>query len=415
MRKTINGIFLGLISVVILGSLFKALFVPTDINEYENRYSVKLEAPMAETYLSGEFQDNTEAALADQVLFAIPAKQAYNKVSSSINKSILDKVLAYAEEKSKNEANEEESQSPQRAIADPNAKYIQLPSGLLMLKDHLMYNTRFLDVEKPRLDPRIANINETIAAFPDIDFYIYYIEKETDINFVSGERSNVFEYLFENIDLPESQKNRFAITNFEDYDSWFYKTDHHLNHRGALECYKQFLAWMLPEETPLSPTGEYEIGYYSGSKAVGSDEGYQDINSCYSYDYVKVDTWENGNKVNYYGKQDSYINQSRSRSELFPSVSYGDLFGYDDGEVRFENPEKEGDSILFIGDSMDNTLLRLLAGHFPKLYDVDLRNYEAKMGEEFTLESYLAKHPDIKKVMLIGTLDIFNSDQFELH
>lgn len=409
MKKFFNGVFLALIILILILGIGKALVMPEEINEYENRYSERLSLPDFKNFYSGDYQESVEIALADQLLFAVQAKEIYNQSFSIFNKTILDYVTANDEE------TEEVIEDEFRTINNPNAKYYTLASGIQMLEGHLMYPTRFLNNEKGDLDLRIENINKTIEKFPSITFYAYYIEKETDIDFVTGERSNIFEYLRDNINLPEEQINRFNVTKFEDFDKWFYLTDHHLNFRGGFECYKQLLSWMLPEETPLQPEGQYRIGYYSGSKAIGKDaDAYRDINTCYKYNFPEMITYENGKKIGYYGAQEYYMNKVTKQSELLKKVSYGQLFGQDSGEVRFENPEKDTGSILLFGESMDNAILRLFASHYSKLYSVDLRNYPKQMGEKFDLEKYLEKYPDITKVMFIGNLDMFTKKDFNL-
>ena len=433
MKKWINGIFAALVCLALGAGLAKAAAFPAEINEYENRYAEKLQWPSLASVRSGEFQEQTEAALADQLPFAEKIKEGYNRLFSAYNSSLLSAVMAKADVASSasNSAAETAADPVPHcrrpsgdtwhritlapSIADPNARYFTLPSGRAVLKDHLMYGQRKFEDIADQLDSRIANINSVVGSHPAIDFYAYYIEKETDVNFVEGTRTGAAEYLEKNLKLNPHNFNLFRVTAFEDFDDWFYKTDHHLNHRGGLELYHQLLAWLLPQETALEPTGEYEIGYYSGSKATGTDaQNYKDMNACYSYDYPQLITYENGKKIGYYGAQDYYIDRVQANGKPFSKVSYGQLFGQDSGEIRFENPKSENGSILVFGESFDNAILRLLAGHFSKLYSIDLRNYKAQMKNEFDLDSYLSAHPDIDRILFIGNMDFYISDSFNL-
>ena len=447
MKKQINGIFAALVCLVIAGSTAKAAAFPHDINEYENRYAEKLCLPTAASVLSGEFQDRTEAALADQLPYAEEIKEEYNLLFSSYNSKVLSAVMARLEAKSQTEetpavqsteisakpslepliSSEVSEPSPEippeepedpvtltPSIADPTAHYFTLPSGRSILKDHLMYDERKLSDNQDKLDKRIADIKAVIESHPDTDFYAYFIEKETEINFVEGTRTGIPEYVEENLALEPGHFNMFRINTFEEYDDWFYKTDHHLNNHGGLELYKRLLSWLLPDETPLEPTGEYQIGYYSGSKATGTDaQTYKDVNTCYTYDYPKLITFENGSKIGYYGAQEYYVDKV-SGGALLEKITYGQLFGQDSGEIRFENPDSENGSILIFGESFDNAVLRLLAGHFNKLYSIDLRNYKAQMGSDFSLDSYLAAHPDVDRILFLGNLDFYVLDTFDL-
>ena len=58
-------------------------------------------------------------------------------------------------------------------------------------------------------------------------------------------------------------------------------------------------------------------------------------------------------------------------------------------------------------------MIKLLATHFQKTYAVDLRYYSPYMGEEFSLGDYLQKN-GIDTVLLIGSIDFFNTDDFIL-
>lgn len=66
-----------------------------------------------------------------------------------------------------------------------------------------------------------------------------------------------------------------------------------------------------------------------------------------------------------------------------------------------------------IGESYDNAVLKLLASHFNNTYSIDLRYYEAYMGQSFSLSEYLREH-EIDKVLLIGNIDYYLMTEFQL-
>ncbi|MBR2022039.1 MAG: hypothetical protein IJ939_06330, partial [Clostridia bacterium] len=71
--------------------------------------------------------------------------------------------------------------------------------------DHILYNPTVFEWVKNDLDANIAEYNKVISSIRNTDIYLYYIEKETDINFVTGEKSQIYEYLCNNIKLPASR------------------------------------------------------------------------------------------------------------------------------------------------------------------------------------------------------------------
>ena len=134
-----------------------------------------------------------------------------------------------------------------------------------------------------------------IAAHPELDFYVYYIEKDTDINFETGEKIPACDYLYDR--LEPGRLGRFAVDSFDRFSTWFYRTDHHWNLDGSYRGYTQ--------------------------------------------------------------------------------------------------------------------LLELLASHFNNTYSVDLRYYEAYMGEKFSFDQYVEEH-GVNQVLLIGNIDYFIMDEFLL-
>ena len=111
----------------------------------------------------------------------------------------------------------------------------------------------------------------------------------------------------------------------------------------------------------------------------------------------------NGKPVKDFGAQD----QTYADGE----VSYSAFYGGDDGEICFHTENPGAGSLLVIGESFDNALLKLLASEYENLYSIDLRNYETDIGHPFDLASYAAEH-DIDSVLLIGNLDYWKLEEF---
>ena len=372
--------------------------------------------------MAGSFQAEMEATLSDQLPAAISAKKTYNSVFAAYNTRLLQAVMNYAAQRSQ-EAAETPPEEPEigedsiQTIKDSSVFYWTLPdSTRQVLSGHLMSANRFLDGEKEKLDERIRSINSTVSCHPELTFYLYYIEKETDVNFVTGETSGIYEYLHGNVPtIPDVNKGRFRITNFDDFDAQFYRTDHHWNNKGSYLAYTQILAWLLSEEKPLPPVREWNIGSFAGSKTTNAyAPGYIDEFRVYEFDYPAMAIIQNGKTVPDYGTQEESIAKVQQSGKPLEYVSYGTFYGDDAGEVVFHNAASKNGSILIFGESYDNALLKLLASHFTNLYSIDLRNYEAQLGHAFSLQQYLAMHPDIDRILLIGNLDYYVLDSFNI-
>ena len=71
----------------------------------------------------------------------------------------------------------------------------------------------------------------------------------------------------------------------------------------------------------------------------------------------------------------------------------------DNGETVFSTGTQGRGSLLVLGESFDNAILKLLASHYDTLYSVDLRYYEHSMGHPFDLSAYTKEH-GISSVLL---------------
>ena len=234
MRKTwLQAAFLGAVFLILaLGGAMAWLF-PREMNPYENRYAVQMPQLTAASYGSGQFQDQLEDALADQLPKASAMKKLYH---------LGTRTYVY------------EALSPlSEANADTYFDYygVNLTDG-----QRLVYSPMVLADVQDRLDARIEQIR-TAADTVDADFYLYYIEKDTDLNFEAGERLGAFEYLASQLDLPMA---KFAVDTPEDFYRDFYVTDHHWNALGSDRAYEELtellidsgchnVDWMFPEDT----------------------------------------------------------------------------------------------------------------------------------------------------------------------
>ena len=100
-----------------------------------------------------------------------------------------------------------------------------------------------------------------------------------------------------------------------------------------------------------------------------------------------------------YGMQSLFV------SGELESVSYGSIFGVDCGELVFDTG-RPGKTLLVMGDSYDNAVVKALAAGFSKTYCVDLRSYAAELGHPFVMADYLGEH-GIDCAVFIGGVDYF--------
>lgn len=379
--KRIDLIFLIIILLVLFGGFIKPIIKQNSINYYENRPSISFKNPTINTILDGSFQDNVEDTYEDQIPLYSYFKKGYNLLTNYvtlyINKSIYKNY--------------------------PN-RYMPL-NNLLIYNDNIVYYYRNLNDEKEKLDLKINNYNDYFNKFSNLDFYVYYIEKDTDIDFENNEKMGIYDYLKKGFRLDENNISRLKIDSFEDYENYFYKTDHHWNYKGSYQGYSDIIE-MMTNEQKMEIVEERCLGLkFSGSKA--SSAGVTKImydNFCaYKFDYLDHTTSIEGNSIEY-GNEDKYFNNELS------SVTYGDFYGGDDSIVIFNYNNRDKENILILGESYDNAIIKLIASHFNKTYSVDLRNYKDK---QFNFRDFVEEN-GITKVLLVGNIDFFTMEEFML-
>ena len=384
-KRLADVLFLSVILLLLLAGLVRTLFFPKELNTYENRYAQKAPALSVSGFLDGSYQSDLDAALADQVPLSQYAKKLYNLGTSALMESM---VLPIAQSHSN--------------------RYINIFGLRLFNGTHLTYYTNILSDRIPGLDEKAENYNQVFAQHPDTEFYVYFIEKDTDIDFETGEKVGIYEYLAGQLNLPEERIARYRIDSFDQFSQWFYRTDHHWNAQGSYEGYLQVLELLGVAEQPLTHGDLVTVSqHFSGSKASSAPSLYEPF-SVYPYDFPDMDIVINGAPAADYGNQDAWLSGQGTGA-----ISYSAFYGGDMGEIIFDTGTQGRGSLLVIGESFDNAILKLLASHFDRLYSIDLRYYEAYMGTAFSLSDYLGQH-QFDRVLLIGNADYFASQDFLL-
>lgn len=380
-----NICFIVTLMAILLLGLIRTVFFPKDVNVYENRYSEKVLTPTISNIANKTFQNSLDEALADQIPTAQRLKKSYN----DINSKFLNKLS-----------------KPFIAVAADDNRYISYKGLLLFDKDSLMFYPNEFSERKPRLDAKVSNYNALFTQYPQLDFYAYFIEKDTDINFQTNKKVGSGDYLLSCLQIPESNKGMFAINDYATFRQYFYKTDHHWNHKGAYKAYTEILTILNPHETPLSHTSEKVISKtFRGSKsAMIGDTVIKEDFGAYTYNFPSLKITINGTLAPDYGTQDSPASSS---------VSYASFYGPDAGELVFDSGRTELKNILIVGESYDNAILKLLASHYNRTHSIDLRNYRSQMGDAFDFDAYIQIH-EIDQVLFIGNVDFWVMNEFLL-
>ena len=245
-----TAMILGVVLFLLLG-LARAVLRPKTVNDYENRNAYQLPAFTLSGWLDGSFQQGVEDALGDQAPFSVSMKKCYNNIVNSLKHRAFTFVCG---------------KNPDQTVIYGDYR---IYGGT-----HIAYTPETMEETLPLLQPRTEQLSRIIEAHPETEFSIYYIERDMDVSFETGEKIGVYEYLREQLPLAPERMDCFEINTLSDFQERFFRTDHHWNWQGSYLGYQE-AAKLLGIEEPLSPTGEPVLlsNSFSGSKVqmLGSD------------------------------------------------------------------------------------------------------------------------------------------------
>ena len=387
LEKYGNILFICIIMLIFVVGFIRTVFCPKDMNYYENRYSNKISVPTISTILDNTFQSSIEDALSDQIPLAQHLKKLYNESTTSFSDYFITTI-----------------------IENNRTTYINYKNKSKIFDGYYVFGKYDIEYVKRQFQVKADNYNEIFEKYPNIEFYAYYIEKDTDMNFESGEKIHADEYLFSILNLDDCRTRSFKIENFQEFSDYFYKTDHHWKHTGAYVAYKDIVELLGCEEEPIKAGKEVLISKeFMGSHS--STAGSKIISEpfyAYEFKFPKFKKITGSQNDGDYGLQEDLI-----ATAPVTSISYGQFYGSDDGKLIFDTGKTNLDNILVIGNSYDNAILKLLATHFNKTHSIDLRNYEHFEGRKFNFQQYVEEN-SIDKVLFVGNIDFYASEAFEL-
>jgi len=268
------------------------------------------------------------------------------------------------------------------------------------------------------VENQAKNYSEIMKAFPNINFYVFYIER-VDLSPV-----NPLNPWYRNLDMgssfdqfldikpPRLEVSSMKLDSFEDHKILFYNTDHHWNIRGAWKGYSiiyNMLSQIYPEISPKLEVQEFRA--VEGVDFCGSFAR-RTLYPCTPepFEYAVVDlppyrTWVDGEETAY-GKRDAYL---RGEFNNHPYTNhYSEFFGNVVDEVfyRFENGSER--DLLIIGGSHSQAVQLYIAAHYRTTYVVDLRAFG-----EFDFSDAVEEY-GIDDVLVLGDIIVYGRSGWEI-
>ena len=368
----------------------------------ENRSLQKWPEFSLNAFAQGTYQEAIDSFLNDQLMYSEQIKAVVKKVQ----RLPADCLIQFNESQNAEEPNSE----PDVERPKETFEYIAMGKGIYRYGDsgYLIYRPcetidftsyqRFADTMNPLID----QLN-------DIDFYAYFITTSSAIDFNDETPADRY-FPFVSQHLNVKQIERFAVNDFDDYRKYFYKSDHHWNHVGSYMGYRNLLAMLKPEETPMNPLGEIcfdELDFQGSSARLTAYFDTHETFCAYQMPEDSNITVMINGLAGSYGQEQEYFNHEYDAEK--GASHYGSFYGGDNGEVLFINPENEG-NLLVLGNSFDNAVVKLLSHHYHEVRVIDWRYYEAETGQPFDLTE-TGRMMEADQVLFIGDNWFFKIDE----
>lgn len=396
MKKS-EQIFPILVLIILALTSIYSLFVKDQemISYVENRNLKTNQDLNPRELLNGVFESTIETILTDQFYDRyefVKLKNKINYANANILYSLIDDPM----------------------VLNPVGEtYVnQIGSSQLLMSNPIAYS----DIINQRIIDRAGQINKIAEDYPNVGFYVY---KPTQIqekdffdsaNGLSSGGDRFEESLRTSLQVPYSS---FKIDDLNDYEKYFYSTDHHWNHRGSYQGYLDILNLIEGnKDDALSPLAE---NCKDGLKFYGTysaQSGF--VNDGADFCVYKFDLPE------YVAYSDGQLNENPNDTNRFfdrtgidtMDYHYNKAYGLGNGFVHLENQaDIEGD-LLIIGDSYAGPVLPLLLNHYKNIYFVYPINYKGIFKVEFKYDSFI-KEKNIDKVLFMYTIEnYFLSDEW---
>lgn len=344
---------------------------------------------MEEQFSSMEFQNEFEIAISDQ----FPLRTTWIQIAYGFDRGLI--------------------RASYLPVDTPAIPADMKASQIYMIKDQpvlFQFPKSFTPREIESIDITISSYNRLLQQHPDINFYVYYIERidyshfnpiiNENFNADKGQTLSYFE-----THLPAGLHfGNFTLNGFEDHLKYYYRTDHHWNIHGTLQAY-EMIYHMLAENYPdISPMLAHDNVYtfpdisFHGSF---SRRTLYRLNPADKFEVALVDLPSyrildvNGFPMELNHMEEYLAGKYSTRPFTDHYIEY---YGADTDLVEFIFDNQSKRNLLIIGDSYVNSIETLLASHYSHTYSVDIRNYP---DEFFSLSDFLISH-DVDDILFLG-------------
>lgn len=232
---------------------------------------------------------------------------------------------------------------------------------------------------RPSMTKQAAAINDLAARRPNVNWYVFPVTCFEDTELCteilrSESKNKMFNDFLKKLS-PEIQYDYLKITNIQDKERLFFKTDHHWNVYGYTEGYRLITEMFkknypdIEVRTPTIYTFDDRVTLYGSNALAVANYKLYDVFHAADYhlpehDYVIETGVSYGGTESIQQSIDRYLNGQND-----PSTSYNHYIRFYPITKEITYPQNNtGRNLLIIGDSYSPPLLEVLASHFDKTY-----------------------------------------------
>lgn len=377
-------------SILIFAVLFllgiKIVFLSEhiDISYLENREMTTIQDVKESSFSDGSFQSALDNLLMDQwperyTFVSLKKKTEYEFVN------IFYKLL-----------------SNDMLLNPIGSGYVnQIGNSSVLTTSPLIYHEDW----EQRISNRVTQINQLAKDYPDIQVGVYHPTQISEKDFfdeANGIESAgaYYESLFKELDVTYDQ---FDLNSFDEYTDYFYTTDHHWNHKGSYQGYRDIMTMFGFEDLILEPVDET---YKNGLKFYGtysSQTGFVTEGSpfgVYKFDLPEYTIENLDGEIEIENSNTFFDKEVLDEMDYHYNVAYR----VGDGYTHIHSENTTGNSILIIGDSYAGPVLPLLTSVFDDIWLIYPTNYKALTGSDFNYDEFLENH-DVSHLLIMYTIE----------
>ena len=350
-------------------------------------------------YTGGSLQKKFDGAATDQFPFRMPLI----KFAKAVDRGIIK--LSYL-------------QSGDDVIpADMTSEiYIMLNQEALILPPGILD-----EITIDKINERLQNYQEIATSFPEINFYIYYLETlpfslyhPLNEFFSEADEGQSFNYFRSKL-TDRINLGYMPLNGVDDHLQHYYRTDHHANTAGIFEAYRGIYDLLsinyanIPSQfTPSSMVNFPDIAFWGtfARRTLYPIRGDEFIGFLADFPICAV---SDQGVVGVYDSREKYL-QGEYPTELYVD-HYGAYFGSQQGLLEYHCETQTNRNILIVGDSYARPLVNLIANHYKHTFYVDLRQ-----NSDFSLSEFTSSH-DIDDFLIVSDYEVvfLDTEQWKIH